>query len=138
MFYEVYASSAVRPFSNEELIELLEKSRAKNHELNVTGMLLYKDGNFMQVLEGEESVVLALMAVIARDPRHRGLLRLTRGYTDDRQFPTWSMGFRNLDSPEVRSLEGFTEFLNTDLTGAEFTADPGRAQRLLLTFKQSM
>ena len=48
------------------------------------------------------------------------------------------MGFRDLNSAEVRSLPGYSEFLNTPLTGKEFAADPSRAHKLLLTFKKSM
>jgi Sensors of blue-light using FAD. len=48
MFFLVYVSSATRPFSREDLRVLLETCRKNNAELGVTGMLLYKDGNFMQ------------------------------------------------------------------------------------------
>ena len=138
MHYDLYVSSATRPFSKAELVELLERSRLNNTRLGLTGMLLYKDGNFMQVLEGEESETQRLMAAIERDPRHTGFVRLIRGETEDRQFPDWSMGFRDLSSPDVSSLEGYSEFLNTPLTGAEFAADPSKAQRLLLMFKRTM
>ena len=60
MFHLVYVSSAVRPFSKSELVELLNVTRDNNSRLGVTGMLLYRDGNFMQVLEGGEPVVRAL------------------------------------------------------------------------------
>ena len=54
MFYTVYVSSAVDLFSDEELLKLLDVSRKNNQALDVTGMLLYKGGNFMQFLEGEK------------------------------------------------------------------------------------
>jgi hypothetical protein len=38
----------------------LEQSRENNLRLDVTGMLLYKGGNFMQMLEGEKDAVLGL------------------------------------------------------------------------------
>jgi hypothetical protein len=50
MFHIVYASSALQLFTKPELQTLLEKARQNNAKLNVTGMLLYKDGNFMQAL----------------------------------------------------------------------------------------
>jgi hypothetical protein len=55
MFSIVYVSSALKPFSKTDLLTLLEKSRENNTSLGISGMLLYKDGNFMQVLEGESS-----------------------------------------------------------------------------------
>ena len=53
----IYGSAAVDPFTEPELIALLEKSRANNQSLGVTGMLVYRDGNFLQVLEGEAEQV---------------------------------------------------------------------------------
>ncbi|HKH09805.1 MAG TPA: BLUF domain-containing protein [Rubrobacter sp.] len=138
MFFLVYVSSAVRPFSRPELEDLLATSRDNNARAGVTGMLLYKDGNFMQVIEGEEEAVRALYDKIGNDPRHRGEITLRQDFTEGRQFPDWSMGFRDLQSPEARAIPGYSEFLNTPLTGQEFSGDPTRAQKLLLTFKKTM
>ncbi len=138
MFALVYVSSAVNEFSPSELVDLLKTSHENNAALGVTGMLLYKDGNFMQVLEGDEPVVRTLYAAIARDARHRGALVLTQGPLAARQFHEWSMGFRDLQTADALSTPGYSEFLNTPLTGAEFSADPTRSQRLLMMFKKSM
>jgi hypothetical protein len=101
-------------------------------------MLLYKDGNVMQALEGEEGAVRNLYERIGRDPRHRGVQTLLQEPRERRQFPDWSMGFRDLGAGDVHATPGYNEFLNTPLTGREFSSDPSRCQRLLLTFKQSM
>lgn len=138
LFFLVYVSSATRPFSRSDLEELLATSRDNNARAGITGMLLYKEGNFMQVLEGEEEAVRAVYDKIGEDPRHRGEITLQEGFTEERQFPDWSMGFRDLLSPETRSVPGYSEFLNTPLTGQEFSEDPSRAQKLLLTFKKTM
>ena len=138
IFSLVYVSSATLPLSGEDLRALLAACRENNARLGVTGMLLYKDGNFMQVLEGDEEAVRGLYARIEDDPRHGGEIILHRGFVDERRFPDWSMGFRNLDSPEGRRAPGYSEFLNSPLTGSEFSDNPSRAQRLLLTFKRTM
>jgi hypothetical protein len=101
-------------------------------------MLLYKGGNFMRALEGEERTVREPYAKIAADPRHGGEITLLEGNTDERRFPDWSMGFRDLDPPEARAEPGYSDFLNSPLSGREFSGDPSRAQRLLLTFKRTM
>lgn len=138
MFFLVYISSATQPFSVDDLSTLLAVSRKNNAELGITGMLLYKDGNFMQVLEGDERTVRALYEKIGVDPRHSGEITLLQGFVDERQFPDWSMGFRDLNSPEIRATQSYNEFLNTPLTGQEFSGDPSRSQKLLLTFKRTM
>jgi hypothetical protein len=135
MYQLVYVSSAERLFTRQELLQLLEKSRVNNTQLGITGMLLYRDGNIMQVLEGEEAVVLHLFERISRDSRHKGVIVLLREQGTERMFPEWTMGFRDLDSPEVRQIEGYSEFLNEPLT-AEL--GPDRARRLLTLFKKAM
>ena len=138
MFHIVYASSASQPFTKPELQSLLEQARQKNAKLAVTGMLLYKDGNFMQALEGEQEVVTKLAGTIERDPRHRGVLIILRGTSEERLFPDWSMGFRDLADQNAATTVGYTDFMNTPLTGAEFSLDPHRCMRLLLLFKKNM
>jgi len=138
LHFLVYVSSTITPFSTSELVALLKKAHANNTALGVTGMLLYKDGNVMQVLEGEHDVVRDLYARISHDPRHRGLLTLLQGPLAQRQFPDWSMGFRDLSAADATSIPGYSEFLNTPLTAVEFSSDPTRCQKLLTTFKKSM
>ena len=138
MYFLTYVSSAVTPFTPSELVELLATSHENNAKSNISGMLLYKDGNFMQVLEGDEDVVRTLYDKIGRDRRHRGLLTLIQGPLAERQFPDWSMGFRNLNTADVLAMPGYSEFLNTPLTDPRFASDPTRCQKLLTTFKKSM
>jgi Sensors of blue-light using FAD len=134
-FQLVYVSSSVRPFSGGELIELLEKSRLNNHSLGITGMLLYKDGDFMQALEGPEDVVRRLSAKIAKDPRHKEFVALVEGTSARREFPDWSMGFQDLSGIHLRDLPGYTTFLDTPLRAHTFAENPARCRSLLLHFK---
>lgn len=134
----VYVSSAKELFSDDDLKTLLQKSREKNHRLDLTGMLLYKDGNFMQLLEGPEDVVMSLYSVIERDARHRGVLIVLRREIQERVFPDWSMGFKNLDDSSLTDLPGYSSFMNEPLTSATFRADPARAQSLLEMFRARM
>ena len=133
----IYASSAKVPFSEPELTTLLETARRNNTAIGVTGMLLYKGGNFMQALEGEEDTLEKLHEKIQRDPRHVGMLTLLKKEIDERQFPEWSMAFRNLADDALRKKAGYSEFLNTTLSGDEFSDFPSRAQKLLLNFKEN-
>ncbi len=80
----------------------------------------------MQVIEGPENETRSLLEKIAIDSRHRGILKLTEGYTEDRQFPDWSMGFHELNSSDASLTPGYSEFLNTPLTGSEFESNPTR------------
>jgi hypothetical protein len=138
VYYLIYVSSTVAPLSPSQLVDLLADSRARNAQLGISGMLLYKDGNVMQVLEGQEQNVRALFARISRDRRHTGLLVLLDGTTETRQFASCSMAYRDLNDANVLPTAGYSEFLNMPLTGAEFSTDATRCQRLLQTFRKSM
>lgn len=138
MFSIVYVSTAAHLFSNDELVELLDECRSFNCRHNISGMLLYQGGTFMQVLEGEEDTVRALCDVIKGDPRHHGFLTLMETQLEERDFPDWSMGFCNLDQPDRTLPEGYSEFLNTPLSDDVFSSDPSRCRKLLRMFKKSM
>ena len=138
VFFHVYASSAVQLFAPEELRALLETSRRNNAALGISGMLLYKDGNFLQVLEGREAAVLQLADKISHDPRHRGIITLMQGFESEYQFPEWSMGFCDLRSDEATTMPGYSAFLESSFHPKALAADPTSAQRLLLSFKKNM
>jgi len=57
----VYVSSSVRELDDSEILNILRTSQRNNERRNITGMLLYKDGNFLQVLEGTDRSVTELM-----------------------------------------------------------------------------
>jgi len=134
----VYASSAVHLFSEEDLKDLLRQSRDNNTRLGLTGMLLYKDGNFLQVLEGPESALTGLYEKIQSDPRHYHVLKLMRKPIQEREFAAWSMGFKNLSDVNLQQTPGYSSFLNEPLNSSGFQADPTRAQKLLGMFREKM
>jgi hypothetical protein len=101
MYRMVYVSSATELFSDTQLKSLLSKSRQSNTAHGITGMLLYKDGNFMQCLEGPKDLVLNLDAKIKSDPRHRGMLVLLKEENVEPQFNEWAMGFKKIDATTV-------------------------------------
>lgn len=138
MFSLVYVSTATVEFSKRDLEDLLKKSRGNNTALGVTGLLLFKDGNFMQVLEGQEPTVNSLYKKILLDTRHAGSMILLTLRSDERAFGDWSMAFRDLNDPEVRATPGFSTFLNEHPDQQDLFRDPTRAQRLLQLFKQNM
>ena len=130
-----YASAASRPFSDDELIELLAKARANNQRLGVTGMLLYHEGSFLQVLEGRRKTVEALYEVIAADPRHTDAMLLFRQDDDQRRFEDWTMGFHHLKRDGSAVPPGLNRFLQTGATGL-VEEDGEKLRQVLLGFRE--
>ena len=137
LFQVVYTSTAAEDFSRAELVELLKSSVKRNTRAGITGLLLYKDGCFMQALEGEEESVVRLFPKIARDPRHHHVIPLIHERIEQRNFPNSAMAFRDLETPELRALPGYSEFLNTPLNGELYAKDVAKCMKLLLLFKQT-
>lgn len=135
MYYLSYASVAVTPFDSAKLQELLLTSRRNNLQLGITGMLCYRDGEFMQVLEGEQAAVQALYAHIARDPRHRRTTTILEGPTEARHFPDWSMGYRDLQDPAIAALPDYSPLLDTPLDFDILVQNGPLYQRLLQSFR---
>lgn len=134
----VYVSSATKEMSQEELVALLQQSREKNKEKNLTGMLLYANGNFFQILEGEEQDVIALYNKIIEDERHRNCFEIDQSEITERTFGDWSMGFKYLTIEDRDSLEGYTQFLDKKMQPHEFAANPSDVIDLLYNFKQNI
>jgi hypothetical protein len=130
----VYVSSARRVFSDEQLLALLDVSRRNNAKVNVSGMLLYWDGNFMQALEGEKQDVDTVHARIAQDPRHHGLITLLHEPIAERSFGEWTMGFRHIQSDVLADMPGYSDFLDADGRQGG-TEKSTRALQLLRSFR---
>jgi len=107
MHHLIYSSSATSRFTDSELQQLLTQARANNEQQNITGVLLYHDGQFMQLLEGEDSVLYNLYAIIEQDPRHTGVLKLADKAIESRSFPEWSMAFKPVDAAAFAQLQGY-------------------------------
>ena len=87
-----YASRANDGMTGDALNALCKAARAKNLDLGVTGVLVYSDGIFLQVLEGSRDAVNALYARLLRDSRHRELVLLSYEEICERRFAGWYMG----------------------------------------------
>ncbi len=131
----IYVSSATEFFSEADLPKILAISRKKNKEVGITGMLLYRDGGFIQAIEGPEDAVLNLYEKIQSDRRHTNIILLHQQPISKREFPTWEMGFRNIDSLSPLEQEGFSPFLTTPFTPEYFKDNPSPAYIMLRKFR---
>ncbi len=134
----IYVSTSVQLLSDDELLGILKVSRENNLSRDVTGLLLYKGGNFMQVLEGDENVVLDLYEKIKTDPRHADVSIISKEQIQARQFHAWEMAFQNLDNPAIKNEPGYSQFLQDEFTDELYRKNPLRAYIMLLTFRDNM
>ena len=116
----IYLSQVDTALTPAELTAILLQARENNKRRAITGALVYGDGHFMQLLEGEEPVVTALYQRIMQDPRHRGIRKLANKTISKRGFQSWSMAFAEVTSQQLEQLAGYilpTEFEQHPPTG---------------------
>jgi hypothetical protein len=131
----VYISAAARLWTDEELAALLEQSRRRNEAEEVTGMLVYSDGSFMQVLEGTPESLSRVCDSVFDDQRHRGLITLIDQPIRERSFGGWSMGFARATRQDLLGLPGGNDFF----AGGKCLSDigSGEAKTLLAHFRRT-
>ncbi len=134
MFYLIYVSSAAKLMSAEELLVILRCARDNNKKSNITGILLYQDGTFMQMLEGKEQAVMEMYKKIRNDSRHKGLIRTLTGNIKERNFEDWSMGFCNMD--EAEGCGNYQDYLYNNLLLRSFKSDAQEAYKFMLMFNK--
>jgi hypothetical protein len=120
--------------SDDELREMLKISRKRNEASGITGMLLYLEPFFMQVLEGEDNIIVQLFERIKKDPRHHKTSPIYRASIQDRRFQNWTMGFEKINNEKI---EGFSDVLQK--TNAELlNVYPNKVCELLDKFKHEI
>src|ERR1700722_16757456 len=87
--YLTYISSAVDRFDQPHLKQLLAVARRNNTLRDITGLLLYRDGRFLQYLEGPQITVKAVYRHIRKDVRHTSARVVSSGTVEGRMFPRW-------------------------------------------------
>lgn len=128
----IYVSAATHEFGQDELSELLQAARLTNSRLGVTGMLLFAEGTFFQVLEGPPRTVDDLYERISRDRRHSEVAKIIREPIARRSFDEWTMGFSRLSRRDLAGVAGLNDFFGAARCVADL--DEGRTRQLLAAF----
>jgi len=104
----IYSSESATPMQMDDLEEILEHARHSNAEKGITGALLYVDGVFLQVLEGEMEAVQTLMEKIAKDFRHETVTVLKQGPIETTAFSDWDMAYVSATPKQVAEWAGLS------------------------------
>lgn len=94
----LYASEVTAALNPTAVAQIVAVAGARNARLQVTGLLAFDSGHFLQVLEGRRGVLSELFARIAADARHRRIELMEVRPVDERLFARWAMGFAAADA----------------------------------------
>lgn len=126
----VYISTAAQDITTQDIDRILVKARIFNAQQRITGLLLYKEGLFLQVLEGDADAVLKLYDHICKNALHHGVRMLSQKIISKREFGFWSMGYVDAVG-EYPKIEGSIE------RGASMDEAPEMTAKRFVAFFQS-
>lgn len=124
-------------FQPETLKEMLVNFWTNNEANGITGMMLFSDGSFLQVLEGEDDQVDALVKKIKKDSRHHSLVQIAEESISERSFGKWSMSFKALSPEEFEDLRGYINPWDPDFLAALPADQQHPALGILKAFAQN-
>ncbi len=114
VFHLVYISHAAEDISYTDIRDILSVSRKNNAQENVTGLLIFREGYFLQLLEGSETAVKKILGQIMMDDRNHSLRVLIEAEGEQRLFEDWQMAFIDGDISSNETTE-LVEFFDTCL-----------------------
>ena len=100
----IYISKAIDDLSRHDLRDILSSSQKNNFRLNITGILVFSNGKFMQFLEGSSLNIMNTFKTINNDFRHHSIDVVRQGDITRRQFEGWHM--RHIDTCEILENSG--------------------------------
>lgn len=135
LFQLLYLSRTRLDWTEPELAALAARAQDRNTSDGLTGLLLYGNGHFLQLLEGRRQPLLLTYDRIARDARHTDLRVLLDAPIARRTFPRWAMGLLNLDVSGEVDRDRFTRIIRAFPAGQGPVGNSKLALQLLKEFR---
>ena len=131
MTYQIiYSSVSSTPMQVDELEDILEQAQSRNDSKGITGALVYVDGFFLQVLEGEKDSVENLMQKISNDFRHETVTVLHAGDIPSAAFYDWKMAYISATQEQVARWAGLSVTTKLPEIWEDMRQDPNRASQV--------
>ncbi|MBL7765193.1 MAG: BLUF domain-containing protein [Chitinophagaceae bacterium] len=106
IYHLSYVSTGCDCIRFEDIKDILEIARKNNEDDQITGILVYCNKHFFQILEGEKEAIIELFNKISIDRRHDNVIKIQEGYIEQRHFDKWNMAFKSFNK-ELRDLDNF-------------------------------
>lgn len=130
----IYLSRAAQAFTDADLLALLTQARLHNASQDITGVLVYGNNQFIQVIEGEETPIRDLYEHIRQDPRHHSVITFADKHIPARAFTGWDMAFQPLEPEQFQQLLGYLPLSEVAFGQAQLSAVDGQLLTTLRGF----
>ncbi len=105
-----YVSSLNSSLKINDLNHLFKTTKSNNTCIGISGILIHKNGNFLQILEGEVEKVDTLYQNICLDNRHHSIIIIINTEICDRIFESYGTEFSIIESN--RQIHKLKQYLN--------------------------
>ncbi len=130
----MYISSATQNMSLNELETMMVKCRKKNAFFDITGYMVYHEGNIIQLLEGSRTSVEYIYNTIKLDSRHHDIFELCTAQIERRAFADWQMGFKIIDRQQIQKVNTIQDLFMGELSIPQLDQFCGKAALFFETF----
>ena len=130
-----YVSTSCEHFAPEELSVIVQRFDEWNEANGVTGMLVYKDETFLQVIEGTIETINKLFDKILLDPRHINIYTIYISEIKEREFGNWGMTYLVPDIDELVVVDEACDYIKNGKVSRRLFENDIRSHKLLLHFK---
>ena len=112
-----YISNKSEHVNKKDIQEIFETTQKNNKSRNITGILLYLENSFFQVLEGDRQELVAVFNTIEMDDRHENIFVVIDKPIDKQTFKDYKSGFSIVKNSE--DLQNLNKYLNETSTSIE-------------------
>ena len=103
-------SDSTSPESLKDIQDLYLRAKDNNAKNNISGILIYYNGNYLQVLEGHQEHVDSTYNRIKSDKRHKNIIKVINLNIEERIFEDYNFGFTIIESSN--EFNELNEYLN--------------------------
>ncbi|NNJ89786.1 MAG: BLUF domain-containing protein [Eudoraea sp.] len=118
-----YRSKAIPDLPLKEIQKIIEVAKDFNSTNEISGCLIFDNGYFVQILEGDEEKVTKLYSKIKIDRRHTQMEVLSKGWSSKRVFNDWGMGYLEMKELKIGKKEDLVQNAMNELTNISVKND---------------
>lgn len=97
----IYFSSSIANLTQADFEFLLKGAQEKNQQQNISGVIYYSNGFFLQLIEGPRQNINRLFQSICHDARHFDISLVSFRTIEQKHFEQWSMQYRTEDIDDL-------------------------------------
>jgi len=136
VFQLLYVSFATEGTTEGDIKEIVSKSQNRNLSLGVTGAVLFGDGVFIQLLEGERESVWKLFDKIKRDTRHYNISVIVEQNAQSRIRPKAAMQLKKYSHSDMKIYDLVLSWNRYRSLYGKYIQEDNLVQKLLDKFSE--